>query len=311
MFADSGTARANSTTSALDSVHASTTKVIVSHFRKLLKNPAHNIAASGELATAMRMHFDALEASGVNAAITKGIRSSTETSVLTKAHLTKQYGVLESLGVSLPDHAKEYVTAQLLNLSAQVAPMVTTSMSKYSILKWQRTVHGSLLKARRATSGRVRTASAFEHSHLHPNLMQAVFSPDPPRHFNRVAFDDSLADESDEWNDGGWMDSDDSEDEIYLGGGHGGGGGDDYSEAFYAWADGGFTTPSGATVQYCTAFWALVALGGGSFAAALAYLDSAGAGVSLVVGSVALDPAALVLLVGILAALAAYLAVVC
>jgi hypothetical protein len=51
---------------AVNSVHKSTARIFLKHLKKMQANPKHNPFATGEVATAFRMHCDALQASGMN-----------------------------------------------------------------------------------------------------------------------------------------------------------------------------------------------------------------------------------------------------
>lgn len=313
-----------------NAVHVSTLRIIRKHFRKLKKNPKHNIFASGELATAFRMHCDAMQASGLNAAMTKAQSASSQPPVIRHEHLDQAFTTLEKLGVHLPNDAKQYATAHILAASTQVAPKVSRALQTYTVLKIQRSVHGELITGKLAHDKGLKIASSFHHAEQPTRLVRAGYTLGLSNPIHAALQDNTIdqgGGDDDGWDDG---DSDDGGDTgtggTDLGGGTDGGAdpgfsgstafddpSDDYSASFSSWYGSGltYTTPSGVTLQGCTVFNALIAFGAGSFAAGVAYLDSIGAASSVVLAGVTVTPGAIVLLLVVLAGLAAYLAIVC
>ncbi len=77
------------------------------------QNPKHNPFASGELATAYRMHCDSLEATGLNAAIQIANKQSGPY-IFTPSSLDSHFELLRKAGVPLSESNKQVLISNLL-----------------------------------------------------------------------------------------------------------------------------------------------------------------------------------------------------
>ncbi len=218
--------------------------------------------------------------------------------------MAKHFDTLEALGISIPAQGKQHITDTITTASAAHAKSLTTMLETQTILKVQRSVHRALEIAQKAGPDGAKAVRVKGEPKRGPHLIQAAFY---------IPGDDGGDGSDDGWVD---VDTDNPGDEICLCGASdgSGGSGDAYDaslDASIMAEDGGFTTPSGATIQMCTVYWSIIGSGAGAWGAGIAYLASVGSNVSVVIGGVLLDPPAIIALLAILVALAAYVAVMC
>ena len=285
------------------SVHKSASTILLQHIKKMQAKPSYNPFASGELATAYRMHCDALESSGINAAI-EAHNNANGPAVLTASSLQQVYDRLQQAGNPMSVQYQQLLTSKLLETSPLVAPRVHKALQSVTRLHMQKATYFTMILPQKKAAEE-NTLAAMRAFGRH-RLESAAFHI--PAHIYAIPGEDG-SDDSQDWagEDSVSLDGSGTEDEIYLGG-DASGYISDYSIS--VWSD-GYTTPSGQEIQWCTIYNTLLSLAAGGLAAVMGYIAAQGGAGIPALTAIGLDPPALAARLAILAAYWAACAVFC
>ena len=275
------------------------------------------------------MHCDSLEATGVNAQLTKFHRK-TGPLVVRDTDLDPIFEMLGRLGVPVDQNRKRLIVSAVTQQSSQVADRVHKTLQTSTVIRQQQATHYAMIIAQmKARHDRNVNTVSYRSPNVAPHLVPASYHIPRLIHPFMQSDDDTYTLYIDAWALG---DDDEpfqsgSEDTGETGGyggygGYDGGGsgsapapGGDPAGGLLGWASWGlsptFTTSSGQTLQWCTIYTTLLSLVSGGLAAVSAYLAGLGTTGSLLVGGVTLNPAAIAAILGVLAAYWAACAVLC
>jgi hypothetical protein len=276
--------------SKISAVQKTTTHLLLGHLHKMSKRPTYNPFATGELAAIARLHFVHMEEAGHNNRAAVSLREAGGVTPINSSHVDGVLTGLKGLGIDFGRDAEAFLKYVLPRASEAVAPSMTRHLveQRHGVLNVQRALHTELVKLTSTGKSKLTSYGAMS---SRPRL-------------KRVGYDETV----DVYAYGGWdvMDL-----EMQLPGEYGGG---PIYTPYIPPNDLGFafgtkyTTPSGQEIDLCSVFYSALALGAGGWAI---LLGAGGAQFAFGVAFVAADPALAVVILGLAAAIATYLALVC
>ena len=286
------------------SVDLSTSYILLKHLRQMGLNPRHNPFASGELATAYRMHCDSLESTGLNAAIQLANKQSGPY-MFTPTSLDSHFELLRKAGVPISESNKQVLISNLLAIDPRVVGKTHETLQTVPLLRQQQALHSVMILAQKKAARDAQTVAIAGGST--PHLLPSAYRIS--RGLNAFQVDDPYSVDV-------WASADDGVnlDLFFMGGGASGlgsGGGVGSALSFSSWGlPDYYTTPSGQPIQWCTVYATMGALAAGGLSAVLAYIAAQGTSIPALV-AIGIDPAALAGLLAIIAAYWAACAVLC